>query len=138
MRLEVGQVGQQFDAQHPHAALQLRGDHFLQRLVKGAMLDNLPLAKLAWTPQHYTIESAYSHAGPWQQKRGYASLVQLVRGIVHEEIAGPREHCHCSSIMQLGAPMQFGIGLPNLNYVDPTETLMRLAHAAQELAFDAI
>ena len=34
--------------------------------------------------------------------------------------------------------MQFGIGLPNLSYVDPTETLMRLAHAAQELAFDAI
>jgi hypothetical protein len=28
--------------------------------------------------------------------------------------------------------MQFGIGLPNLSYVDPTETLMRLAHAAQE------
>ena len=34
--------------------------------------------------------------------------------------------------------MQFGIGLPNLSYVDPTETLMRLAHTAQELAFDAI
>ena len=34
--------------------------------------------------------------------------------------------------------MQFGIGLPNLSYVDPTETLMRLAHAVQELAFDAI
>jgi alkanesulfonate monooxygenase SsuD/methylene tetrahydromethanopterin reductase-like flavin-dependent oxidoreductase (luciferase family) len=34
--------------------------------------------------------------------------------------------------------MQFGIGLPNLSYVDPTETLMHLAHAAQELAFDAI
>ena len=34
--------------------------------------------------------------------------------------------------------MQFGIGLPNLSYVDPTETLMRLAHAAQALAFDAI
>jgi len=34
--------------------------------------------------------------------------------------------------------MQFGIGLPNLSYVDPTETLMRLAHAAQDLAFDAI
>jgi alkanesulfonate monooxygenase SsuD/methylene tetrahydromethanopterin reductase-like flavin-dependent oxidoreductase (luciferase family) len=34
--------------------------------------------------------------------------------------------------------MQFGIGLPNLSYVDPTETLIRLAHAAQELAFDAI
>jgi hypothetical protein len=34
--------------------------------------------------------------------------------------------------------MQFGIGLPNLSYVDPTETLMRLAQAAQELAFDAI
>ena len=34
--------------------------------------------------------------------------------------------------------MQFGIGLPNLSYVDHTETLMRLAHAAQELTFDAI
>src|SRR6266705_3921397 len=34
--------------------------------------------------------------------------------------------------------MQFGIGLPNLSYVDPTEVLMRLAHAAQELAFEAI
>jgi alkanesulfonate monooxygenase SsuD/methylene tetrahydromethanopterin reductase-like flavin-dependent oxidoreductase (luciferase family) len=34
--------------------------------------------------------------------------------------------------------MQFGIGLPNLSYIDPTETLIRLAHAAQELAFDAI
>ena len=34
--------------------------------------------------------------------------------------------------------MQFGIGLPNLSYVDPTETLICLAHAAQELAFDAI
>lgn len=34
--------------------------------------------------------------------------------------------------------MQFGIGLPNLSYVDPTETLLRLAHMAQELAFEAI
>src|SRR5215472_6395925 len=34
--------------------------------------------------------------------------------------------------------MQFGIGLPNLSYVDPTEILLRLAHTAQELAFDAI
>ena len=34
--------------------------------------------------------------------------------------------------------MQFGIGLPNLSFVDPTETLLRLAHAAQDLAFDAI
>ncbi len=34
--------------------------------------------------------------------------------------------------------MQFGIGLPNLSYVDPTATLMRLAHTAQALAFEAI
>jgi probable F420-dependent oxidoreductase len=34
--------------------------------------------------------------------------------------------------------MQFGLGLPNLSYVDPTETLLRLAEIAQELAFEAI
>ena len=34
--------------------------------------------------------------------------------------------------------MQFGLGLPNLSYGDPTETLMRLAQTAQELAFDAL
>ena len=34
--------------------------------------------------------------------------------------------------------MQFGLGLPNLNPVDPTETLLRLAQAAQELVFDSI
>ncbi len=34
--------------------------------------------------------------------------------------------------------MQFGIGLPNLNYLDPTDTMMRLARAAQECAFDSI
>src|SRR5262245_45219095 len=34
--------------------------------------------------------------------------------------------------------MQFGIGLPNLSYVDPTETLLRLAQAAQDLAFDSL
>ncbi|MBM3225071.1 MAG: LLM class F420-dependent oxidoreductase [Candidatus Tectomicrobia bacterium] len=34
--------------------------------------------------------------------------------------------------------MQFGIGLPNLSYVDPTPTLISLAQAAQELAFDSI
>ncbi len=34
--------------------------------------------------------------------------------------------------------MQFGLGLPNLSYVDPTETLLRLAQAAQDLAFDSI
>jgi probable F420-dependent oxidoreductase len=34
--------------------------------------------------------------------------------------------------------MQFGLGLPNLSYVDPTETLIRLAHTAEELAFDSL
>jgi probable F420-dependent oxidoreductase len=34
--------------------------------------------------------------------------------------------------------MQFGLGVPNLSYVDPTETLLRTAQAAQDLAFDAI
>ncbi len=52
------------------------------------MLDSPPVAKLAWVPQCYTTESAYSHAGPWQQKRGFDSLVQSVSGMVHEEIAG--------------------------------------------------
>ena len=52
------------------------------------MLDSPPVAKLAWVPQCYTTESTYSHAGPWQQKRGFDSLVQSVSGMVHEEIAG--------------------------------------------------
>jgi probable F420-dependent oxidoreductase len=34
--------------------------------------------------------------------------------------------------------MQFGLGLPNLSLVDPTETLIQLAQAAQDLAFDSI
>jgi probable F420-dependent oxidoreductase len=34
--------------------------------------------------------------------------------------------------------MQFGIGLPNLSYVDPTQTLFSLAQVAQELRFDSI
>ena len=34
--------------------------------------------------------------------------------------------------------MQFGIGLPNLSYVDPTQTLLSLAQVAQELHFDSI
>lgn len=34
--------------------------------------------------------------------------------------------------------MQFGLGLPNLSYVDPTETLLRLGQAAEDLAFEAI
>lgn len=34
--------------------------------------------------------------------------------------------------------MQFGLGLPNLSSVDPTATLLRLAQAAQDLAFDSI
>ena len=34
--------------------------------------------------------------------------------------------------------MQFGLGLPNLSYVDPTDTLIRLAHTAEELAFDSL
>lgn len=34
--------------------------------------------------------------------------------------------------------MQFGLGLPNLSYIDPTETLIRLAHTAEELAFDSL
>jgi probable F420-dependent oxidoreductase len=34
--------------------------------------------------------------------------------------------------------MQFGIGLPNLSYVDPTQTLLSLAQVAQELRFDSI
>lgn len=34
--------------------------------------------------------------------------------------------------------MDFGIGLPNLSYIDPTETLMRLAQAAEELAFQSL
>ena len=34
--------------------------------------------------------------------------------------------------------MQFGLGLPNLSLVDPSETLLRLAEAAEALAFDSI
>ncbi len=34
--------------------------------------------------------------------------------------------------------MQFGIGLPNLSYVDPTQTLLRLSQAAQAYDFDSI
>jgi alkanesulfonate monooxygenase SsuD/methylene tetrahydromethanopterin reductase-like flavin-dependent oxidoreductase (luciferase family) len=34
--------------------------------------------------------------------------------------------------------MRFGIGLPNLSYVDPTQTLFSLAQVAQELRFDSI
>lgn len=34
--------------------------------------------------------------------------------------------------------MQFGLGLPNLSLVDPSETLFRLAEAAETLAFDSI
>ncbi len=32
----------------------------------------------------YVSLSAYSHAGPWSQRRGFDSLVQSVSGIVHE------------------------------------------------------
>jgi probable F420-dependent oxidoreductase len=34
--------------------------------------------------------------------------------------------------------MQFGIGVPNLSYIDPTDTILRLAQAAQDLAFDSV
>jgi probable F420-dependent oxidoreductase len=34
--------------------------------------------------------------------------------------------------------MQFGIGLPNLSYIDPTDTILRMAQAAQEAAFDSV
>jgi crotonobetainyl-CoA:carnitine CoA-transferase CaiB-like acyl-CoA transferase len=32
----------------------------------------------------YVTLSAYSHAGPWQKRRGFDSLVQAVSGIAHE------------------------------------------------------
>jgi hypothetical protein len=75
---------------HSHGVLRSRrsAKSYLQHLVKGAMLDSPSVAKLAWIPQCYTTESAYSHAGPRQQKRGFDSLGQSVSGIVHEEIAG--------------------------------------------------
>lgn len=34
--------------------------------------------------------------------------------------------------------MQFGIGLPNLSYIDPTDTILRMAQAAQDAAFDSV
>lgn len=34
--------------------------------------------------------------------------------------------------------MQFGLGLPNLSLVDPSETLFRLSEAAEALAYDSI
>lgn len=34
--------------------------------------------------------------------------------------------------------MQFGIGLPNLSYVDPTQTLLSLADAARDFQFDSM
>jgi crotonobetainyl-CoA:carnitine CoA-transferase CaiB-like acyl-CoA transferase len=36
----------------------------------------------------YVTLSAYSHAGPWRDRRGFDSLVQSVSGIVHEHTAG--------------------------------------------------
>ena len=39
--------------------------------------------------------SAYSHAGPWRDKRGFDSLVQSCSGIVHEQsegLEGPPRH----------------------------------------------
>ena len=34
--------------------------------------------------------------------------------------------------------MQFGIGLPNLSYVDPTQTLISLADAARDFQFESM
>jgi crotonobetainyl-CoA:carnitine CoA-transferase CaiB-like acyl-CoA transferase len=36
----------------------------------------------------YVTLSAYGHAGPWRERRGFDSLVQSVSGIVHEQTGG--------------------------------------------------
>jgi len=67
-----------------------------------------------WPGIVYVSLSAYSHAGPWRQKRGFDSLVQAVSGIVHAETAGAATPRHlpaqaldyCSGyLMAFGAMM---------------------------------
>ncbi len=67
------------------------GDVFFQSYRPGTLagrgLDPEALARLR-PGIVYTSLSAYSHEGPWQDRRGFDSLVQSVSGLVHENSWG--------------------------------------------------
>jgi crotonobetainyl-CoA:carnitine CoA-transferase CaiB-like acyl-CoA transferase len=126
LRLEIdsghGKRSAQLDLRQDQDAVQLRAlvqqaDVFSQGYRPGALAARgfSPEALAELRPGIVCVSlSAYSHAGPWQQKRGFDSLVQSVSGIVHAETAGAATPRHlpaqaldyCSGyLMAFGAMM---------------------------------
>jgi crotonobetainyl-CoA:carnitine CoA-transferase CaiB-like acyl-CoA transferase len=69
-------------------ALIARADVFAQSYRPGA------LARLGFAPEEvarlrpgiiYVTLSAYGHAGPWRERRGFETLIQSVSGLAHEQ-----------------------------------------------------
>ena len=78
-----------------HAARALGGGRYLLARLSPAA----PIASLGFTPEDaakispgivYVSLSAYGHAGPWAERRGFDSLVQTSTGFNHAEGAGGR------------------------------------------------
>ena len=89
----LGKLSASLDLRRPEASERLRElitrtDVFAQSYRPGA------LARLGFTPDHvtrlrpgivYVTVCAYSHAGPWRERRGFETLVQSVSGFAHEQ-----------------------------------------------------
>jgi crotonobetainyl-CoA:carnitine CoA-transferase CaiB-like acyl-CoA transferase len=89
----IGKLSAWLDLRRAHDAEQLRQlirdcDVFCQSYRPGA------LARLGFSPDDiarirpgvvYVTLSAYGHTGPWQERRGFETLIQSVTGMAHEQ-----------------------------------------------------
>ncbi len=89
----LGKLSASLDLRLPADADRLRGliaraDVFSQSYRPGA------LARLGFAPEDvarlrpgivFVTLSAYSHAGPWRERRGFETLIQSVSGLAHEQ-----------------------------------------------------
>jgi crotonobetainyl-CoA:carnitine CoA-transferase CaiB-like acyl-CoA transferase len=89
----LGKLSASLDLRRPEASERLwnllaRADVFAQSYRPGA------LARLGFAPEDaarlrpgivYVTLCAYSHAGPWRERRGFETLIQSVSGFAHEQ-----------------------------------------------------